>query len=732
MTRRPERILSVLFVLSGIAALANEIAWSEVLSHTLGHGTGAISVVTAVFLGGLAAGAHWGGRLAARSRRRVALYGGLELGVGVLSFALIALLPRLPRFTAGLGVGGPGGSGVATIAVVSSLCLFPVTFLMGATLPTLVGALAADARQTARQAARLASLNAIGGTAGALAAVFALLPLLGTRQTLGLMAALGVAVGLVALAVDRQVGPPAAAANPPPSAADRGPVPARWLLPGSLVVAGMASLAAQIAWTRVFAWLVGPSIYVFGLLLAVFVAGMAGGGAAMVRRGPRTARPWHLLAGLELGLGLSVWLSVILIPRLPEAVASLAGLARNSPGLLQAGEAGIALVILGPSTLLIGAAFPVACRLLVPGRGSARGVGTGNGLLTAGNVLGALAAGFLLPAWLDSRGVLLAAALAFVAVGGVLFLATGRRRDRRVAVLAVASTALLAWATPAWEPALMASGPALNGPGYVDLARATGRDLASIMRARGSLILTAEGPDALVTVRSLPGGGASLQINGKTEASTGGDLRSQILAAQVPLLYAAHPRSMLTIGLASGITAGSLLTRDADELVIVEISPTSVAAARCAPFAEASGQVLEDARTRLVVADARSALLHDTRRYDLIASQPSNPWVPGVAALYTREFFRLVRGRLRSGGVFGQWVQAYGLSADDFRGILRTFAQVFPYCVLYEESLAGGDYFLVGSDVPLERNATHLLARLTPAVRRELARVGIDGPASLL
>ena len=423
--------------------------------------------------------------------------------------------------------------------------------------------------------------------------------------------------------------------------------------------------------------------------------------------------------------------TVALLPVMPAWVARLTAAAQHQPRLVQAGELGLTLGLLLVPAALIGAAFPPACRLLTARTGDAgRGVGRAGAWLTAGNVIGTLAAGFLLPRLAGSRTVLLGAGLAFVAVGATA--GRGRSRMTRRWWTLAAVALVLPLLVPAWDPALMASGPAINGPHYVAAARAMGRTPSDAMRERGEIVFMEEGADALVTIRRGHAGQASLQINGRTEASTGADLTAQIFAAQIPLLYAEDPRRVMVIGLASGVTAGSILTRDPERVVVAELAPTVLHAAASGHFDAVSGRPLADPRVEVILADARTVLLHDSRRYDLIASQPSNPWVPGVAGLYTREFFRLVHRRLEPSGVFGQWVQAYSMTVHDFRSILRTFAAVFPHCSLYEESVAGGDYFLVGSPEPLERDAAALLGRLTPAVRADLERVGVSRPSQLL
>jgi spermidine synthase len=229
-----------------------------------------------------------------------------------------------------------------------------------------------------------------------------------------------------------------------------------------------------------------------------------------------------------------------------------------------------------------------------------------------------------------------------------------------------------------------------------------------------------------VTVRRAPTGVLSLQINGKTEASSGPDLPTQLLAAHLPLLLHPAPEDALIIGLASGITLGAAERHPLQRLRAIEIARAVPGAARL--FAEANHGALDDPRLTLVIDDARSQLLMRPDRYDVVSSQPSNPWVAGVANLFTVEFYRLVRARLRPHGVFCQWVQAYRIAPEDFRGIVGSFLEVFPDATLWEESAGGGDYFLVGGAVIDPAR----LAAADTAVWDDLSRAGLREPADLL
>jgi len=233
-----------------------------------------------------------------------------------------------------------------------------------------------------------------------------------------------------------------------------------------------------------------------------------------------------------------------------------------------------------------------------------------------------------------------------------------------------------------------------------------------------------------------------MQVNGKTDASTGGDMKTQTLTAQLPLLLRESsparraPRSVLVIGLGSGVSLASALTHPVDRVDVLELSPEVVEAS--AWFAESNRHALDDPRVDLFVGDARSRLRFgngtgEPPLYDVITSQPSNPWVAGEASLFTREFFTLARDHLAPEGVMCQWIQGYGLAPDDFRSVVATFQDVFPEVGLWEESTAGGDYLLIGSIEPLHVEPALLRAAMSrDAVARDLERVEIRGPADLL
>ncbi|MGH7339956.1 MAG: spermidine synthase, partial [Candidatus Rokuibacteriota bacterium] len=397
------------------------------------------------------------------------------------------------------------------------------------------------------------------------------------------------------------------------------------------------------------------------------------------------------------------------------------------------------LLVVAVPCLFMGCAFPVGFRALlatyVPGGTLGRAAGLAAAASSVGNLLGAPL--FYLGLWANqgSRACLLLSA-AFVAAVTVIVgpSAVARRAGALVlaAVLAVASMS-------AWDIAILSSGPFLYGPLYLGAA-SEGQSLPEAIHQRGEVALAIEGPQALVTVRRAMNGALSMQVNGKTDASTTGDMKIQSLIAHLPLLMHSSSRggvagNVLVIGLGSGVTVGSALSHPVLRVDVVEISREVLEAASL--FEEANRGALHDPRTRVILGDARTHMMFASGpvapAYDVIASQPSNPWIAGEAILFTREFFELARRRLAPGGILCQWLQGYGLSPEDFRSVVSTFMQVFPHSSLWEESTAGGDYLLLGSDAPLAidpRRLAEAMGRMS--IARDLSRIEVDGPADLL
>ncbi len=342
---------------------------------------------------------------------------------------------------------------------------------------------------------------------------------------------------------------------------------------------------------------------------------------------------------------------------------------------------------------------------------------------TIGAVSGSLAAGFffiprfgLQPTLTVVSGCLIAAALVVIAWGPL------SRNARIAGVLAAGAAVAMLVFSPPWDRALLASGVYMYAP-YVpkDL------DLRTLLKA-GTLLYYREGAAATVSVKKLTGT-TTLAVDGKVDASNRSDMLTQKMVAHLPLLLHDNPREVMIVGLGSGATVGSALRHPIARADVLEISPEVVAASSF--FVAENYDALKDPRTNLIVGDGRSHLLLTNRKYDVIISEPSNPWIAGVAALFTREFFSGARDRLAAGGIMCQWANAYNISDADLRSIAATFTSVFPNGSVW---LVGGDDVLfVGSEAPIDARLAGIERNWRrPGVADDLAKVSVLDPFSIL
>jgi spermidine synthase len=707
--------LAAAALLSGAAGLVYQVLWTRQLTLVLGHTVAAVATVLAAFMAGLGLG----NALAARGvddRDRPALarlYAGLEGGIAALGLLLLlvgVLLPAPPwlRFAG------------AALAV-----LVPAT-LMGATLPALAALARPPAARLGAAAGGLYAANTAGAVLGSLATVFVLLPALGVRGSTVAAAGLNAAAAGLAWWWARRA--PRVVDDPAPARRERkardAPVvesapPAAVLL--VLALSGLGALADEVAWTRALVLLIGPTAYAFAFIVSSVIAGLALGSALAARRADRLAHPVRALAVVELLAAASSVIVVRVLGVLPLPAAELVRGHTEAMGRLMALQLlGVFALLVVPSALF-GAAFPLAVRLLGRGR-AGEALGQAGAASTLGAVAGALLAGFVALPALGTRRTLLAAA-AVHALAGLALLGRGLAARGRWLAAGGAAAALIAapYLAPAWDQALLSGGP------YKYAAYTSGRSLEDELRA-GELVFYRDGRLATVSVKRL-GGTLSLAVDGKVDATSAADMLTQRLLAHLPLWWHGGAQDVLVIGLGSGVTAGSALAHPVRRVEVVEISPEVAQAARL--FGHVNRGALDDPRLRLIIGDGRHHLQHAREGYDVVISEPSNPWMAGVASLFTRDFFALARSRLRPGGLLCQWAHVYNMSPRDLRTVVGSFTDAFPQAALF--LVNEGDVLLVGArDALPAPSAEALAARLErPEVREDLAGVQVRTAAGL-
>ena len=680
--------LLVCFFFSGAAGLIDQVVWSKALGLIFGHTAYAVATVLAVFMAGLASGSAWIGGASDRVSRPVAFYGWLELGVAATAAISLAGLAGVRAAYVAAYPYAAGDAGVLLMIrfVGSAVVLLVPTFLMGGTLPVLVRGLTRNAAELGARLSRLYWINTAGAVAGTFAAGFIFLPTFGLRRTLGIAVALNLAAGFLALFLSRQESGPASGSDilMPPQKMESLPLSARsrFFLIGFAIV-GATAMSYEIAWTRLLSTQLGSSTYAFTLMLGTFLCGIVLGSALFERWSRRRVPGSMTFAVTQTLTALAALAFLVLFTRLIEVLPPILRATHQSfRGLVLAQFVTSALAML-PTAIIFGFNFPAVVVLVAgpatdSGAAASAAVGRAYARNTLGAIVGALAAGFWLLPLLGSFHLLAATTAVNLALAAAISLASAQRRSRKILALATNLFLLLAAAFIGssnyfYDPAVAS----FNTLMYWNLYE---RPLTLQENAHAlDIVYFRDGLNANISVAKT-GDYIALRTNGKVDASNH-DATTQLLLGHLAAL--AHPpRLVLLVGFGSGMTASALAAYpELERLDVVEIEPAVVGAAPL--LAQLNRNVLLDPRVHVTFDDARNFLFTARQNYDLIISEPSNPWIAGVATLFTREFYAAVRARLAPNGVFVQWMQAYSLYPDDLRMLLATFLSEFHGATLW-------------------------------------------------
>jgi spermidine synthase len=747
MNSRVAKVAPLLFG-SGTCALIYQVVWLREMRLIFGGSTAASAAVLAIFMGGLGLGGAILGRRADQHPQPLAFYGQLELLIAISAAVTPALLWLARQLYIALGGSVVLGLTGATVVrlILAALVLCVPTFLMGGTLPAAAKAVETDEDVSRRHLAVLYGVNTLGAVAGAFVSTFFLLEHFGTRTTLWQACVINLGVAASAIALARAFRVRLTVAAEPHVAAqgggDRGvpdrseprvafgPRSERLFVLIAAGIVGFAFLLMELVWYRMMAPLLGGSIFTFGLVLAVALLGIGLGGAAYAVLGgsrPATLSAFALSCVLEAAC---IAFPYALGDRLALLTLMLRPLAALGFYPLVLGWTLVALVVVFPASFIAGIQFPLLIALL--GRGREK-VGRDTGLAyawnTFGAIVGSLAGGFGLLPLLSAPGAWRTVVAVLVALGLVataLSLLVDRKWIRLVVPLATAAAAVLMLTatgpTAAWRYSAI-------GAGRADQNDATRNSLhAWANNHRRYIRWEAEGVESSVALQAIDG--YALVVNGKVDGNSRNDAPTLVMTGLVGAILHPNPKRALVIGLGTGSTAGWLAAVPSMERVdVVELEPAIVKVARdCAPV---NRHVLENPKVHITIGDAREVLLTTPQRYDMIFSEPSNPYRAGIASLFTKEFYQAVAGRLAEGGIFVQWLQAYEVDSQTVRTAYATMAAVFPSVETWQAGYYA-DMLLTAASKPIVYDVPALRARVErEPFRTALANVwnvtGLEG-----
>ena len=680
-------LISLCFFVSGFAALIYQTAWTRQFAFVFGTSELAVATVLAAYMGGLAAGAHFAARLAPRIQRPVRVYASVELGIAAAALLVPLFIDLATRLHAHLFsstglLAGEGGLATMLFYLVSSFVILLVpTALMGATLPLLARHAVRTNEEIGTRIGSLYAINTVGAVAGTLLSGFVLLPEIGLRQTVFVAVAGNALVFVLAAFLATSAPLPRSftevASRAFPS--DR----RRWILP-LVAVSGSVSFLYEVLWTRLLGHVFGGSVYAFATMLASFLSGIAIGSWLAARRARNVEESVRGFAGAQLGTAAFSVLAFAMLDR----VAPWSRQIEVWVGDSLTADALCGAFILLPSAVCIGATFPFAVRIFALGPASASAASARvYSWNTVGAIIGAVGSGFfLIPAIGFAPTLALAVALNLaLAATTAAILPT---RAHPFAWLAAGGLALLVLSPPSAPWLLLRNNPMERSPGGGSLFHfSTGRTASVMLReTRGAWRLSTNGlPEALI----LPRG-----------AHPGTLPAGQWLGA-AGVLARPDAKSAFMVGLGGG-TALEYMPGSLETIDVVEIEAEVVEANRLlSPLRRQDP--LADPRIRVTLNDARSALALTEKRYDLIISQPSHPWTPSGAHLYSYEFFEIARDHLREGGVLVQWMGLSFVDGELLKTLVATARSVFSFVRVHQPGR--GAILLLASDEPLDLEA---------------------------
>lgn len=749
-------IVLVCFFLSGASGLILELLWTRMLTLVFGSTTLAVSTVLTAFMGGLGLGSYLAGRVADRLKHPVRAYALAEAAIGVYALLVPVVIGWYPALNQWLWA--TFGDRYALLSVLrfvaaAGLLILPTT-LMGATLPILARYFVSRPFELGRVSLRLGTLYAVnlfGAVAGVFFAGFVFLPTIGVRATNLLAATFDIGLAVAIVVVDRLVARRPARAKTLDELAAEAQLPAATQALAPLVtpsarravligfaLSGATAMTLQGLWTRALAVLIGSSIFSFTIILLAFLVGLGGGSAVFGRLAQRTRHPVRWLAGVHLGIAAAVGVSYLFTDRLPYVFAWLLSSTTMNADAVLVCQFVLACIAVLPTTFLMGAIFPLSVRVAARDFATiGRDVGSAYALNTLGAITGSFLSGFVVLPFLGLQRGIYASVVVGLGIAALLFaFAPALPRSRRLIGIATAvGMAALALALPRWNLVAFSQGffRVSIARDYLD------RRTKDQHWATPALVFYEDGVATTVSVDRW-GKVYSMKNNGKVDASNDADMPTQISVGLLPLLLypklpQEHAPRVALVGFGSGVTAGSITQYPIASLEVIELEPAIYRASRF--FDDVNRRPLENPKVTARVGDGRNFLTQRQDLFDVIVSQPSNPWITGVSNLFTREYFQEVKVRLAPGGIFCQWAQLYEMAPWNIKTIYGTLRSEFPYVMVFAAEDLSSDTILIASREPLPIDVAQIARKLTnPTVRAEALRAGWrsahDIPAYLL
>jgi len=712
------RHLFLLFFLSGISGLVYESLWSRYLKLFVGSAATAQILVLALFMGGMSLGSLLAGRFSARIKKPVLTYGLIEGLIGLYALAFPYLYAGVTRLCYdGLFPAIGGGVGVSLVKwSAAALLIAPPCIMLGTTFPLMsVGILRRDRERSGEILSFLYFSNSFGASLGALISGFLLVPAFGLPGTLASAAVLNLVIMAVCLRErgrdpDKPLEPVIeidelganASEDEDPSAdaaapADEGRISLLTVMLAIALGTGLSSFMYEVAWIRMLSMVLGSATHSFEIMLSVFVLGLALGGLWVRKRMDKFKRPELALGIVQVIMGFAAVATIYGYQLGVWGIGGVFWLSENRFDgertvelwyLFNGLRYVICLIIMLPATFCAGMTLPLVTHVLLRRGKPEASVGQVYGVNTLGSIVGAVGAGIVLLPLIGIKAVIVLGAMVDMVLGVALIAREqSMRPNKRVkslvssATIATVATGVFGFGVFEINPRVLASGVFRRGTiqmhqDYEVLLHEDGRTATvtvthDVERPGYHTLFTNGKPDASIRTIRWPEG-----RDPDEGPNLAGDEPTQLLIGIIPLLARPEAKLAATIGMGSGVSSHTLLASPTlERLDTVEIEPFMAEGAKL--FAPVNSRTFEDPRSNIIFNDAKAYFAAAEARYDLVVSEPSNPWVAGVSSLFTIEFYAEIERYLAPGGLLGQWMHGYELSDELLLSVLAAVDRSF-------------------------------------------------------
>lgn len=729
MNLQPRFWILIFFFVSGVTGLIYEVVWTRLLTRVMGNTHYSIATVLTIFMAGLALGSYLGGRWIDGKKNPLLVYATLEGAIGIYCLLIPSIIDSaFPLFEWVYQTQNESYSKASLYRFfICGVILLIPTALMGATLPVLSKYVSRERACIGRDVGTLYSLNTFGAVFGALSSAFLFMRIWGVLATIWFAAGLNILIAVVIFILFRSdVNTTSKEELNQTKESIESPSLGSNLIFILLAFgfSGWCALTYQIAWNRILSLLLGSSIYAFSLILATFILGLALGTMVFSHMVNKFKNPLVVFGFLQIGIGVSAIAMIPLFENIPFINRWVYQNWNMEFATIQWSVFLVIFCFLFVPTFFMGGQFPVVVRLVVRKLGTlGHSIGKVYASNTVGTIIGSFLAGFVLIPWIGVQNTILVAVGLNLLVGAtVLVFSANLTLNSKIYVLPAILVVCFLYgrSMETWDKSVISSGSYM--PYRIG-------DLSEAEKKANKILFFKEGTHTTVTTELSVSGNIFLRVNGKTDASLAMDMRTQLLSGYLPMFLHEDPESVLVIGHGSGITLGAVEQFPIKSVDLVEISSAVIEGSRY--FDSFNHNALSDKRLKVILADGRNHVALSDRKYDVIISEPSNPWISGVGALFTDNFFKLMKKRLNPNGVACIWVHT-NMSPMSFKSVARTFSKNFKQVTMWE-SIVGDDYLIIGSDSEYKLSYSQVDEILSDEIRgKDLYRIGISNVRDLM